>query len=412
MVSFRSFDIASTPLLLRRGVFVFVGICLISAPTLFAQERRYIVGTSIDFVGGGANSLSNSSVSVGQHMVFFYALYPSIRIDSTGGRSLLNAAYSFGLNRTETGENLHSSTHSASLRFSTPLSQKWTIGLSDAFDQTDDAATFNGIRGVTPASEDFRFAFNPVASHVVSRSNSSSASAAYSLNDKSSLVFSGSHALRRYEGLGQGGLSNQQYMSGSASYNRRTSKSETWSFGYSAAYSDFSSFENSFTHTGFVGYSAELGRDLLFHIELGGAQVHNLQSRDTYAGLNTSAALRKRLRDDSFSLYYSQSAGGSSGLGSTSDTRTAGFSMSRKGRAASLFIDISAFDSRGRFDNQYGAKAVQGSASIGIPLTPRWSFQVGAQYQYYDKSSPYSLDQKRAFLSLRYNNPTLFRFAK
>src|SRR5262245_42371142 len=101
LVSFHFLAIESTPLLLRRGLFVFAGICLLCPAAFFAQERRYIVGTSIDFVGGGANSLPNSSIGVGQQMVLFYAFYPSIRIDSMGAHSSLNASYSFGLNRTE-----------------------------------------------------------------------------------------------------------------------------------------------------------------------------------------------------------------------------------------------------------------------------------------------------------------------
>src|SRR2546425_12834825 len=96
---------------------------------------------------------------------------------------------------------------------------------------TDDAATFNGFRGVTAPAEDFHFVFSPVAVRVTSRSNSAGFSADNTVTDKSSVSFSASHNLLDYghrRGV-NGILSNQQRVSGGATYNRRTTKYYTWS---------------------------------------------------------------------------------------------------------------------------------------------------------------------------------------
>jgi hypothetical protein len=103
-------------------------------------------------------------------------------------------------------------------------------------------------------------------------------------------------------------------------------------------------------------------------------------------------------------LYYTQSSGESSGLGSISDTRKAGFSMSRSGKTATAFIDISAFETRGRLDNTFSARGVAGTVSIGVPLTRTLSVAGGAQYQQYDHTSAFNFSQKRVFFSLRYGN--------
>ena len=94
---------------------------------------------------------------------FFYGVYPSINLVSTGAHSVFNASYAFGLNRTETG---NKPSFELSLRVDKAL--KFAIAeLEDSVcrkdSRTDDAATFDAFRGVSSATDDFRFVFNPVA---------------------------------------------------------------------------------------------------------------------------------------------------------------------------------------------------------------------------------------------------------
>jgi hypothetical protein len=75
-------------------------------------------------------------------------------------------------------------------------------------------------------------------------------------------------------------------------------------------------------------------------------------------------------------------------------------------------VNVSAFETRGRLDNGFSARGLQGAAMLGVPLTRTLSMMGGAQYQQYDHASPYSFAQKRVFISLRYSNPNLFRFSR
>lgn len=388
---------------------------LLSGLTLSAQERRYVVGTSIDLVGGATNNLSSTSIPVQQpqSLFFFYGAYPSINIESSNPRSVWNAGYGFGVNRMEGQSQLHSNSHSASLSLSSVLSPRWKIGLSDSFAVTNDVASFNAFRGVVPSLQDFRFLFDPVAIRTVSQTNRANGNAEYTMNDRSSLSFGAEHSLRNYDGTGlSGSLSDQQYSSGNVTYSRKTSMYETWTLEYTGSYFRFENFENSFSQRGDVGYSTQIRRDLALGLTVGASHVRTLRTQDTYVGYNTSATLQKTFQTSSLSLYYLQTAGDASGLGSISDTRTAGLSFGHRGQTTSVSVNVSAFDTRARLDNTFSTKGVAGNATVGIRLTRMVSFQAGVMYQHYDQSSPYGFDQKRAFFSLRYENPALFRFSK
>jgi len=399
-------------LLFRRCAFLLI---LGFGSTLHAQERKNLVGATIDLTAGGTNHLTGS-VDLNQQtepLFFFYGVYPSISFQSVGARSLFSSTYAFGTSRSQSDTKIHSNSHAATVSLSSPLSRSWKISGADAFERTDDVATFNAFRQVAPSPDTFQFIFDPVAARVVSSTNSATVTADYSISTQSSVSFTGSHAIRDYSGRGENAfLADQQRIAGRVRYNRHTSAVESWSLSYAPAYLSFKGFQDAHSHSGEVGYTRVIGRDLSFQLSVGTSYVQDTGSVDDYVGYNTSTSLQRTTQDNSFSLYYTQTTGEVSGLGSVSDTRVLGFSGSRKARNVTLFANISAFDTRGRLDNFYSTKAVQGAVAVGIPLAPTWHVQTGVQYQHYKQSSQFGLDQKRVFISLRYINPALFRFAK
>jgi len=384
----------------------------------WAQERTNSLGVSVDVVGGRSNSLLGSTLgsSGSSKQFFFYGTYPSIALVSTGRRSAANVSYAFGLNRTTSGDNLHSHSHNASLKWSLILSPRWKVSASDSFQVTDDSATFNGLRGIAPPVDDFRFVFSPVAAQLTTRTNSAGVDVERTLDSKASLRISGSHSLLLY-GSGQeattiGSLSDQQRVTGGMTYNRRVGAHDTWGLSYRITYFDFATFENSASQVGAVTYSTQLGRDLTLQMSVGASQLKYLNTQQTFVGFDASTSLQKNIRDNSLTLYYSQNSNDSSGLGSISNTRQAGFSLGRNAKRATAFVSISAFETRGQLGNDLSARGLQAAASMGIPLTRTVSMQGGAQYQVYDHTSPFAFDQKRIFVSLRYNNPNLVRFSR
>jgi hypothetical protein len=285
-------------------------------------------------------------------------------------------------------------------------SQYWKIRLTDAFQVTDDAATFNGLRANTPSLENFNFIFSPVAIRLNTRTNGVNVSIDRTLSDRASMTFTGSHNLLEY-GTGQtvsGSLSNQQRIVGGVNYSRRTGPRDTWNAGYTFTYFDFANFQNSVTQAVSGGYGTRVRSDIALQLSVGVSQVQNRFSSQDYIGYNASANLQKTIQKNSLSLYYTQNSGESSGLGSISDTRRAGFSMARDGKTVTVFADVSAFETQARLDNTFSARGVAGTVSLGVPLTRTWSVAGGAQYQQYDHTSPYSFSQKRVFFSIRYSN--------
>ena len=72
------------------------------------------------------------------------------------------------------------------------------------------------------------------------------------------------------------------------------------------------------------------------------------------------------------------------------------------------FLDVSAFDTSGILGNTFSQRAVTATASLGLVLPKHWSAQVGGFYQAYDHTSTFAFTEKRAFISLRYDNPNLW----
>ena len=393
-----------------------MAILVFSVAAASAQDRKYAIGMTIDLTGGSTNRLNSlSSASPTAPNLLYYGAYPSISLTSAGARSVVNGSYSFGINRTESGSKLHSNSHSANLGWNGTLSRNWRLSLSDSFSLTSDSGTFNAFRAVTPKFNEPGFVFEPVARQIVSQTNGASVGADYTIggSGKSSLSFTGSHLLRTYsDDAAPGfGLTDQQQFSGGMSYRRKLGK-DSWSLGYTGSYYKFDQFQNVISHSGQVGYSAPVWRDLVVDVSVGAAHTRLQDSTDSYVGYNTSVSLQKTLADNALALYFAQSSGTAIGLGTISDSQRLGFSVNRQARNVNIFVDISAYDTRGRLGNTYAVRSLSGAVSIGIPVSRSVAVQGGLQYQRQDQSSLYRFDQKRIFVSLRYSNPGLFTFVR
>jgi hypothetical protein len=277
---------------------------------------------------------------------------------------------------------------------------------------TSDAATFNGVRGTTPPPDEFLFLVDPIALRRSARTNNAGMTATYNPNPTSTVSFNATHTLRNYGGdaVFRGSLSDQQNISGSLSYTHRTAARDEWTLGYTGAYYSFQDFQNALSHALRVGYTATFAADLRMQITAGASHVENPGATGNYISYDTTARLDKTAANNTFSLYYVQTTGQPTGLGSVSDTRRAGVAVRRLIGLALVFVDAYAFDARGRLDNPLETRGVSTSASIGFPLTETISVHGGIQYQRYDQANLLEFDRKRVFASMRYNNPAFWTF--
>src|SRR2546422_11166215 len=73
----------------------------IASVPLHAEQRKYVVGTTLNLTAGAANGLTSVIIAPNQPLFFSYGAFPTITVASTGARSLVNAHYFNGLNATK-----------------------------------------------------------------------------------------------------------------------------------------------------------------------------------------------------------------------------------------------------------------------------------------------------------------------
>jgi len=405
---------ATGAIALRLSTLLLASVCALDgAPRQEGAPRKYVIGSRIDFLAGGRNMPAGSGLVPAKEFSPFYATYPSIQMTSTGEHSVLQTSYAFGYDRIDSSLPWTSRSHAATSTLSVRPGAKWKVNLSESFNVTSDLATFNGIRGVTTFDQGFSFPFYPVTSQSSVKTNYASFGTDYTFNDKAAMSVSFSHDLRYYgDAAVAGRLSDQQRASGNVRYSRRINQRNTWSLGYTGIYLHFRDFENAVSHAATIGYSRQFTPYLTLSMNAGPSRVEYLKSRDHSVSYNADVRLEERFKKTSFSIYFAQYGGDTSGLGSISDTRRAGLNVGVESRHATLFLDVSVFDSKGKLDNVYNTRGAMASASVGLPLNRTFSVNAGGQYQRYDHTVDFGFEQKRLFISLRMNAPALWRFAR
>lgn len=392
----------------------------------FAEDRTYVLGTSLSLTGGGTNRLSGAGIggapngtgvsqTTNQPLFLFYGAFPTINLTSKGRQSLFDASYSYGTNWSKATQKFGIQTHSGSLRFSAPLSKEWQISFSDSVLSTSSSASFNASRGV-PTDDTQPFVFFPEAFQITARTNAANFGANYQASDRSSVTFSMSNMMRSYEGVNGAAataLSNQNRYSGDVGYSYQSGKDETWKIGYSASYLNFKTFGNAYVQSPHISYANQIVPGLTMNLSVGMSQVKSQATGAAYTGYDSSAVLRKSIGSkDSLSARFTQVSADTSGLGSVSQTWRTGLSYSHPTGSATTMVDASYFETKGTLDNTFGAHGIAVMANAGVPLSSRWAFQITGQYQHYYNASIFGFTDRRFFLSLRYNNPNLWKASR
>jgi outer membrane protein assembly factor BamA len=383
---------------------------------LAARQREYVIGTGVSLIGGGDNnprSLTGGMTERSRELRVFYGAYPGIALTSTGARSSVGLSYAFGFDRVETDPRRQGESHSATVDLSRDLGPQWDLSLSDTFQISSDMTTFNAFRGIATDPEQPGFLFDPVAAGLSARTNRAALALTRQTGPGTRLSFTGSHSSRKYGGENPfpRALSDQQNASAGVAYTAPLGVRGSWTAGYTAGYSDFRDFENVASHSASLGFSREIARDLTFGLSAGPSYVGSRGADGaSYLGYNAAASLRHLRGENAFSLYASVRSGRPSGLGAVSDTRRAGLSFTRRARPIDLFVDVAAFDARGRLGNSARTRAISAAATVGYPFTDTLSLQVGGRYQRYADTAIFGFTQERLFASLRYDDPELWRF--
>jgi len=391
---------------------VFFSLLLAASTQLYGQKT---LGASVDVVGGLDSNPQLSFPLLGptgqsSERTLFYGVYPAISLESRGARSVFNARYAFGWNRLDTELPTESKSHSAGVTFSTPIGARWNLDLEESYSMSDDLQTFYALRGVSLVGEDLVYVFAPTGARLTYRTNRASVSAKRAFSERSTLSFTGQHTLRGYD-QAAAALTDQQSTTGSIAYARRLNERLSWSAEYSVTYHLFDDFNNALVNVVRAGLTNELARGTTVRFTIGPSFVTDPDASGKFTSYEATASLEQKVKENNFTLAFSQDNGNVTGLGSISKTRRATLGFNRAlGRRVNVFADATGFDSTGILDNTIDTRGLSASANMGFSLTTKLSVQGGVSYQRYTRPSDFESSQKRVFASLRYSLPSLLRW--
>src|SRR5207247_8395676 len=99
----------------------------IASVPLHAEQRKYVVGTTLNLTAGASNGLTSVIIAPNQPLFFSYGAFPTITVASTGARSLVNASYSYGFNGSKSQQSYKQHSPADSINYLDHLHTQWTI---------------------------------------------------------------------------------------------------------------------------------------------------------------------------------------------------------------------------------------------------------------------------------------------
>jgi hypothetical protein len=401
----------------QKSVFRICAICVIGGVFFVARaraERKYVLGTSVDFMGGVTNQARGLDLSrLGEGVFPFYSVYPSISLSSTGQRSTIDLDYTFTGEYFQTTPRLTTTSHAFTGSFTTQLSRTARLRLSDTFSTTPDYYTINVLKGFTFTPEGFQYVFEPQLYLRSQISNSANLGLDIDLNPKSTLTFTASGSYLHYEdAVFRSNFYNQMRIEGSLAFSRRMSGRQTLGINYRIWQNDYEDYDKVRSHAATLSLSRELSPDVHLALEAGPSFTEKTELMNSYVSCFASAQISKQLDKNLFSAGYSYRPGDSTGLGTVSDSHqgTLGFSRTlwRKG---SINFQASAFTQSQRSTDVHDYWGAHGSLALSRQFGEHWVASVGGSYMTYlgQTGNYYNYADKRVYVSFGFRLPELLR---
>jgi hypothetical protein len=392
-------------------------VALLLVPWSLHAERKNQFGVQFEVAGGYGNVIGNSSMSLSQ-MQFeskpFYAASPSFKFSTIGRRSQLDLDYGFLWEHfMAQGGGVDTTFHILDANFSSKLGQRVNLKLSDRFHTSPNLPAYYLSQSIIPSAEGFGYVFEPMVARQSYTSNHADVALEVGIGARSSLNFGASTAFRKYESYRSfdGYLSDQVRIEGTFGYSHRASDHTAWKLEYRIYENRFNDFSNAYTQVVLMGLSHRPSPTVSLSFEAGPAYTRGEAVQGSYVGYHLHAAAGKTLGANQFSIFYTHRSGDSTGYGSVSNIQTAGLGFMRGfGRRASLSANISLFDGKGSLDNPYDARGYYGSAMFALLLSRHWAWVFGATYRKNDHTNVSNFDQKRIYMSIRFQAPELWRW--
>jgi hypothetical protein len=411
---------------MKKGSIVLLLLVLLSAAPALQAERKNTLSLDVNAVGAADDNPRVSGIyfnpAADRKFAGTWGLYPSLAVSSQGLRSLLTLSYGLGVNRVGSDLDLNSESHSAGVNFQADLSRKVKLKISESFVLSPDFTSFNLFRGIFFTPEGVFFDYDQVALRRKSYMNSAALGLAYEIDTRSSLSVDVRHSLRDYQEDPRfiRYLSSQNRFNAGVRYTRNLDERTSWDVGYSASQYLFRNYGNTRSHEVQLGLLRELRPSVRLRLAGGpsyveptseGAVVVPWRNQGSYMGWSADGSLSKVFRTNQLTFFYRRGSGISSGLGSISDSQTAGLNFAQMlGRKVRFSSAVSAYEHEGRLDNPYDSRGFNGTAVLNFLVRNDVSVDVGGSYYSQRGHQYYDLDRRRVFVSLRLTVPEAVRF--
>jgi hypothetical protein len=403
----------------RKTAFLFVLIAFIGGVAPALAERKYALGTSVDFLGGASNQLGQSSFNLSrldEGAVPFYSFYPSADFKSEGQHSTLELNYAMTGDSFQMTDKLITVAHTFTGDFSAQLGKTTNLKLSDTFNNAPDFSTQNVLKGFILTPTGFQYIFEPELYKRSNISNSANLQLDFSLTPRTILTFTGAGANRFYNSdvVLTSIFPNQVRMEGDLALSHTTSTRQTWAVKYKIWQNDYEHTYIVRTHAATISLSRQLSPTVYLIMEGGPSFMEKSRALKSSVGYTAYAQVSKRVDKNLISLGYSHRSGDSTGLGTVSESHQGTLDFSRTfARNWSVSLQSSAFKQHSTASDAFNYWNASGSMSLSRQLGQHLVAAVGGSYMTY--SSPLGAGNntyRRVYASIGLRFPELWRGKK
>jgi hypothetical protein len=397
--------------------------CLVAmlflAGTLRA-ERKYVFGTSCDFLGGAAHQIGSSNLSLrplAKGVIATYAIYPSFTLQSAGKHSTLDFNYTFLGERLQIDKPIITTSHHFTAALTSQVGKRAHLRLANTFSSVPALSILNVLQGTTEIPGGFEYTFEPELYRRSSMNDVGRVGLDVDLTKKSFLTLEGTGSYRGYEhdAALPGYLYDQWRIEGSAAFSHRHSERSTWSVKYRMYQNENENYPTVRSHSATLGSNLQLKPTVHLTLEAGPAYTEQSTLNPDYVGYYASLNLSKQVHENQVHFYYNHRPGDSTGLGTISDSHQGGFGfVLGLGRWTSFRFDASGFKQNQRLTKIFDYWGAQGALALSRVIGRHWIVSLGGSYQIYagQYAGLNSLAYGRVFLAFGYRFPELWRFAK
>lgn len=388
-----------------------MAFALLLLPSSLWADRKYFVGASVDVIGSFGNQTGEGSLSLArldEKSHPSYSIFPTISLSSVGERSTLDLGYTFSGEYYQLDDKITSFAHAATTSFTVRLGSRARLELYNTLSTLPDISTVNVVKGIIISPEGFQYIFEPEISRSTNISESGNVGLSVDLGPKSSLAFGFFGAYRDYGDDFSRSLSSQARLQGRFGFLRKHSTRTAWGLDYTVWQNNYDSEEYSTarSHSLVFGYKRVLNPGLDLSLSAGPAYVES----DSYVSHVIDVQISKKLQNNSISAGYSHRPGDSTGLGGTTESHQGRLGFSRSlGRTTSINLQMSAFNQAGRLTSRSDFWGARGAVVLSRQLGRHWVMGIGGSYMTYVGRENLDSEYKRAYVSIGYRLPDLWR---